>query len=377
MTSVERKEIRYQRRIEVRKEKKQNFYKNYDDFSLIINANNLYAAYRKSKRNVAWKESVQRYSALWIVHIMDAIKRLTAGENMSKGFVEFDLYERGKRRHIRSIHISERVIQKCLCDQVLVPVLSRSLIYDNGASLKDKGVHFSIKRLITHLTKFYRWNGFSNKGFALSIDFSKFFDSIRHDILLNEISKYIKDPKLFNLIKDFITIFGDNISLGLGSQISQICAVSYPNKVDHVAKEELGIRCYGRYMDDIYLIHESKEYLRYCLKRIIEVCDELGIKINLKKTRLVSLDHGIIFLKGKYSLNEKGKVIRRPCRMSTERMRRKLNKFKKLMADGRMGYDDIYRSYQSWHNTFKKRFNAYYRILKMDNLYKRLFITGE
>jgi hypothetical protein len=80
--------------------------------------------------------------------------------------------------------LSERIVQKCLCDNVLTPILTHPLIYDNGASVKGKGVHFAIRRLIVHLSKFYRQNGFSNAGYALLIDFTKFFDNIRHDIFL-------------------------------------------------------------------------------------------------------------------------------------------------------------------------------------------------
>ena len=46
--------------------------------------------------------------------------------------------DRHELRHIRSVHINERVVQRCLCDYSLVPVLSRSFVYDNGASIKIK-----------------------------------------------------------------------------------------------------------------------------------------------------------------------------------------------------------------------------------------------
>jgi hypothetical protein len=65
-----------------------------------------------------------------------------------------------------------------------------------------------------------------------------------------------------------------------------------------------------------------------------------------------------------------------PRRESTLRMARKLKKFKAIMdRGGRMTYSDIYDSYQSWRETFKRRFNAYYRVRKMDGLYNRLFIN--
>jgi hypothetical protein len=377
MTSRERHDLRYERR---RREREENLRKSIgplDNFDLITDPDNLYKAYKKAKKGVSWKESVQRYSSMWLVNITKALRKIKAGEDISSGFVEFDIKERGKLRHIRSVHISERVVQKCLCDQVLVPLLSRTLIHDNGASLKNKGIHFSLRRLIVHMKRFYRKNNFSNEGYILTIDFSRYFDNIRHDILIKKISRYIKDKQLLALIKGFIVIFGDNISLGLGSQISQICAIFYPDKeVDHFIKRKSGIKFYGRYMDDLYLIHRDKAYLRKCLIEIIIQCEKIGIIINQKKTRIVSLKHGFVFLKGRYSLNEDGRVIRLPCRSSTVRMRRKLRKFRRLVDTGHMNYKDVYESYQSWRTSYMKRFNAYYRVKKMDGYYNRLFIKS-
>jgi retron-type reverse transcriptase len=324
MNSIERKEFRYTRRREKRDRKTQEFLTQYDDFSLITDPNNLLNAYRKSKLEVSWKESVQRYDMNLLSNIAETQRKLIEGKNVSHGFVEFDLNERGKKRHIKSIHISERVVQKCLCDKVLVPIMSRSLIYDNGASLKNRGLHFAIRRLKTHLSKYYRHNG--NEGYCLSIDFSKYFDSIRHDLLLEMVGKLIHDERIMKLYKEFILPFGEGKSLGLGSQVSQISAIYFPNKLDHSAKEKHRIKYYGRYMDDMYLIHNDKEYLKKCLSNIEEICNSLGIIMNKRKTKIVKLKDGIKFLKGVYSLNENGKIICRADPDSRKRMRRNRNR---------------------------------------------------
>jgi hypothetical protein len=135
--------------------------KPYDDFSQITDVDHLYSSFKSSRRNVAWKESVQRYEANAMRNIAETRRKLIAGESIQRGFVEFILHERGKIRYIKGVHISERIVQKCLCDYVLVPILSNPLIYDNGASVKGKGLHFAIRCLIAHLSRFYRENHFS------------------------------------------------------------------------------------------------------------------------------------------------------------------------------------------------------------------------
>jgi hypothetical protein len=76
---------------------------------------------KKCIRNVAWKESIQRYEMNELRNIAKTRQKLLAGESVRSGFVEFIRRERGKMRRIKSIHISERVVQKCLCDEALTP----------------------------------------------------------------------------------------------------------------------------------------------------------------------------------------------------------------------------------------------------------------
>lgn len=375
MNSQERRQARYERRVKDREAKRQEKISQYDNFENVADPENLYVAFKKSRRGVSWKESIQRYEMNLFRNILETRRKLLAGENATHGFVEFDLMERGRLRHIKSVHISERVVQKCLCDTVLVPMIARLLVYDNGASLKNKGLHFAINRLITHMGKFYRKNGNSNEGYCLSIDFSKYFDSIKHEVLFQQQDKIFSDKRIVNLLRDFISPFGDGVSLGLGSQVSQISAILYPNRMDHCIKEAQRIKYYGRYMDDFYIIHKDREYLKFCQSEIQSLCETIGITINQKKSKIVKLKHGIKFLKGNYSLTETGRIVRRAAPESRKRMRRKLRKFKELLEAGKMSYNDIYDGYQSWRGGYLKRFDAYHTIRRMDGLYNRLFIA--
>jgi hypothetical protein len=190
MTVTERKEGRYRRR-KAQPEKQESPFR-FDDFSRIASPDNLCKAFKQSRRGVAWKESVQRYEMNLLPNIAETARKLNAGESVTRGFVEFALMERGRIRRIKSVHISERVARKCLCDRILVPVLFRTLIYDNGASLKNKGLHFAARCLVTHLARYYREYK-SNRGFCLLAGFSRYFDSTPHDILFRAFEKHLKD----------------------------------------------------------------------------------------------------------------------------------------------------------------------------------------
>lgn len=134
-----------------------------------------------------------------------------------------------------------------------------------------------------------------------------------------------------------------------------------------------GMKYYGRYMDDIYIIHEDKEYLKGLLNDIQGICDELGLFINPKKTQIVKLSHGFTFLKIKYNLTETGKVQERISKDSVTRMRRKLKKFRKLMDAGEMSFDDVRCAYASWKGGVS-HYDSYNVVKSMDKLFDELFI---
>ena len=169
MNSAERREARYQRRKAARMEKKAAALREYGDFETVFSFERLYESYRASVRGVGWKASTQRYKAASLANVTKTHEELIAGRYRSKGFYEFDIVERGKPRHIRSVHISERVVQRCLCDYCLVPMLSRSFIYDNGASLRGKGYDFAVSRVTHFLAEHYRKHG--REGYVLVFDF--------------------------------------------------------------------------------------------------------------------------------------------------------------------------------------------------------------
>lgn len=121
----------------------------------------------------------------------------------------------GKTRHIKSLHISDRVLQRALCDYILAPATERYLIYDNAASVKGKGIEFSRKRLQAHLERYYRQYG--REGYVLQIDFSKYFDNIRHDVVIEQykswrgnIIKYKTYKSVRNLDALYKSLIGEN-----------------------------------------------------------------------------------------------------------------------------------------------------------------------
>lgn len=370
MTSQERHEARYQRRKAKRMEKKLRRYEKCLNFESVFTYENLYRSYLKCRTNVGWKASTQKYIVNAPLNVYQTYLKLMRGKFKSDGFFEFDLYERGKCRHIKSVTFNERVVQRCLCDNALVPIIERSFIYDNGASRLNKGYHFAVKRLERHLHAHYRKHG--NDGYILLFDFSKFFDNVSHELVKRILAKEFEDERILKLLYHFIDAFGD-VGMGLGSQISQTLALASANELDHYIKETLRIKGYGRYMDDGYIIHENKAYLKKVFVEITQICDRLGIKLNRKKTQIVKLTHGFTWLKVRFFILESGKIIKKIYKKSVTRMRKKLKKFVKHVDNGKMTYADVYCAFQSWQS-YALNFDAYHTVKNMGELYNSLFI---
>lgn len=366
MTSEERHEARYRRRCEARQRKRDERNRSFEE---VFSFENLYKAGKKCCRGVGWKCSTQRYMGDLITNTARTHRELMDGTWKTKGFHEFDLMERGKLRHIRSVHITERVVQRCLCDEILVPVFSAAFIYDNAASLKNKGIDFAMDRMNAHLQRHYRKYGMT--GGVLVYDFSDYFNSAPHEPIYRELRRRIPDERVRRIAEKLMEDFGER-GFGLGSQVSQIDALMLPNKLDHAIKEKLGIRGYGRYMDDGYLIHEDIGHLKECLAMMRRECETLGIRLNEKKTAIIPLPQGTKFLKTKFKLTETGKVVRKMNRKGTRKMREKLKKFYIRMNEGTMTEEDIRTAYESWRGHMR-RGNSWRVLQRMDRYYKSLY----
>lgn len=162
----------------------------------------------------------------------------------------------------------------------------------------------------------------------------------------------------------------------MGSETSQISAVAYINKIDHFIKEDLGIKAYGRYMDDSYIIHHNKDELKSILERLTEYFNEYGITLNKKKTQIRKLSQGFTFLKTRFYISDTGKIIKKPCRDSITRERKKLKAQARLHEKGLLDMKTIEQSFQSWKGSMQFR-NARKSVFEMSKLYNTLFKVKE
>jgi retron-type reverse transcriptase len=162
--------------------------------------------------------------------------------------------------------------------------------------------------------------------YCLSVDISKYFYNINHNILFNKLKKDIDDLDILNLLKIIIdetnkeyvnkTIYKLNeindtnvpfydydIGLSIGAMTSQFLAIYYLNDLDHYIKEKLRCKYYVRYMDDFIILDTNKEKLKEIFKILEIEINKLDLKVN-PKSNIKNLKNGINFLGYKYILLE-------------------------------------------------------------------------
>lgn len=161
-------------------------------------------------------------------------------------------------------------------------------------------------------------------------------------------------------------------SVDIGDQTSQNIGIYFPTPIDNYATIVRGHRRYGRYMDDIYIIHHDKEYIKETFEGIRKKASELGIFINDKKTRICRLSDTFVYLQFKYFLTDTGKVVKRINPKSVTRQRRKLKSYKRLYDKGGIDYESIKQSYKSWMGSYARHMSKK-QIKNMKSLYYSLF----
>lgn len=368
----------------------------------IFDGNVLYESFLKAKQGSDWKPQVQRFEMNLLFELSELQQEHETGNHVFLPSTEFTLHERGKVRRITGEQIHDRVAKHALCDEILTPAVRKYLIYDNSASIKGRGIDFSRNRLLHHLRRYYTLHG-SNDGYILLIDFSKYYDNIRHDRLMEQFEKYIHDERSLNFLRKVIDRSKVDVSymddeeyercmekvfnslayqdvdkslltgekfmykhLNIGDQVAQIAGIIYPIPIDNYVKIVKGVKFYGRYMDDSYAIHESKEFLQELLQGIIAIATELGITVNIRKTRICKLSSLWRFLQVQYSLTETGRIIQKinPKRLTC--MRRKMKKLVHILTE---------KEFDNWYGSW---FRNHYRIMSkqqrenMDRLYNNL-----
>jgi len=224
-----------------------------------------------------------------------------------------------------------------------------------------KGTHFGINRI----KRFIRQcsENHTVDAYVLKLDIRGFFMHINRPLLLDLLSGFLvgryihpdksqllglckslilndplegctlrSSPRLWNKLPSDKSLLGvaSEHGLPIGNLSSQVLANFYLNGLDHYCKHELGLRYYGRYVDDMVIVHKDKDYLASCIRSIgFWLGRERMLELHPHKIQLQHCNKGVAFL-GVYILP--GRVY--PGRRVCGNFRAALEKANKLVESG-------------------------------------------
>ena len=159
MTSEDRREARYRRRQARRRRNRQARSDSLGGLAGVFSYRNMFKYGKKCCNGVRWKGSTHNFELHLFSGTAKRRRKILDGTWRQGKTIRFPLRERGKFRIIDAPHITDRQIHKVFTREVLAPLYCPSMIYDNGASQKGKGLHFHYQRLKEQLRWHYRRHG--------------------------------------------------------------------------------------------------------------------------------------------------------------------------------------------------------------------------
>ncbi len=218
----------------------------------IADLNNLYEAFYKAQKGKLSKQYVSAYKSQLQNNLLRLQHQIISGAVETGGYHTFTIYD-PKKRLICATPFSQRVLHHALMN-ICHASFEKHQIATSFASRSVKGTYAALDKAREYHC-LYRW--------FLKLDVRKYFESIDHSILKQQLHRMFKDQALlltFEKIIDSYSTAPDK-SVPIGNLTSQYFANHYLSMADHYLKEVLRIPAYVRYMDDMVLWHHDKEAL--------------------------------------------------------------------------------------------------------------------
>lgn len=315
---------------------KGDYMKRYNNlFKDIVDINNLLIAHANARKHKTYYSEVKDVDQDPKYYCRKIQELLQTKTYIVSPYTTFERFDGSKIRKISKLpYFPDRIIQWAAM-QIVGPIFDKLFIYDTYSSIPGRGIHFGLKRVKKALQDEY------NTTYCLKLDIKHFYQSINHEILYNQLLHKFKDKDLLWLFK--ITIDSYQEGVPIGNYFSQYFANFYLTDFDRYCKEDLKIKYYFRYMDDIVILHKNKKFLHW-LKRHFDWYLHKNLLLNIKDNWQVFPTNvrGIDFLG--YRIFKDYTLLRTSTKTKMKRKMKNINKHQKI------SYRDncTIQSYKGW-----------------------------
>jgi len=325
-------------------------------YAQLCSYDNLLLAFKKAKKRKSRKPYVLEFEANLETNLKQLQNELVSGSyapNPLKTFIIRD----PKTRKISKSHFRDRIVHHAICN-IIEPIFQKTFIYDSFANQKGKGTHIALRRFDDFKRKASKNN--TKNCYVLKADIKHYFDTVDQNVLIDIISKKIKDVRLIKLISIILANHkSKEVGKGmpLGNLTSQFFANVYLNELDYFVKHKLRAKYYLRYVDDFVILHNSKAELITYKDKINEFLHgNLKIELHQNKCKIKSLICGVSLLG--FRVFYYHKLLRKS---NFRKFQRKFSKFKENYLNKAISKEDLFRFLSGWigyvmhANTYKLR----------------------
>lgn len=331
-----------------------------DLFNSICSMDNLYRAYQNAKSGKGWYKEVKQIEKRPFYYLAGLQYMLKNHLFKTSEYEIFILNEGKKKRDVYKLpFFPDRIAQWAIL-QVIEPFLVANMTADTYSAIPGKG----IQPIVNDLRGYYKtkrvdgkkksvWvpsillSDEENTRYCYKIDLHHYYQSINHEVLKQKFRKVFKDPELLWLLDEIVdsintateedlielSLFGEievdpNTGIPIGNYMSQYSGNFYLSSFDHWVKEELHVKHYYRYMDDVVIFASSKEELHEIHRKVTAYTRDylhLNIKGNYQifPTKVRGVDFVGYRFFGEYTLLRKSTAINfkrkmRACRKKME-----------------------------------------------------------
>jgi hypothetical protein len=191
---------------------------------------------------------------------------------VTSGYTIFTIYEPKERMIFRLPYFPDRITHHAVM-RVLEPLFVSTFTADTYSCIKKRGIHAAANAVKNALCDL------PGTLYCLKLDIKKFYPCIDHAILKSLLRKKIKDNDLLWLLDEIIDSAD---GLPIGNYLSQYFANFYLTYFDHWMKEEMKVKYYFRYADDMVILSSSKPYLHNLLSEMRKYLD-INLKLTIKQ----------------------------------------------------------------------------------------------
>lgn len=253
---------------------------------------NLYQGFLEAKKGKRYRPEVMRYAIHAEENIINLQNHLI-WKTWQPGKPREFVVKEPKLRLIQAPPFGDRVLHHALV-RLVNPIFEKKFIPDSFACRVGKGTQRSVFRLQNFIQEAKR--SWGDGVYIIKADISRYFASIRHDILMEEVERTISDPDVLWIWRQIVSGYGhdDGVGIPVGALTSQLGANIILNRLDHIAKDDMGLKYYVRYMDDFVAVLQNKEEAVKALHMLGEAVNGLALSLN-PKTAILPWQRGVDF----------------------------------------------------------------------------------